>query len=186
MADYLIQDSTLTDIADAIRAKDGSSAPILTEDMASAIAAIPTDGGAMKYVEGTFTLVNDARFPTITHNLGTSKIAGFVVPHHSIVAHSGYRNYLSFFMNWIPFTDGEAWTKDFTPYNSTKFPNVITVNGFSGLVRDTGYASPWATQSSQWNGTYYAGLSVTDTTVRVGTGTEWCSGTYYYRIWALE
>lgn len=44
MADYLIQDSTLTDIADAIRAKDGSSAPILTEDMADAIAAIPSGG----------------------------------------------------------------------------------------------------------------------------------------------
>ena len=45
MSEYLIQDSTLTDIADAIRAKDGSSAPILTEDMADAIAAIPTGGG---------------------------------------------------------------------------------------------------------------------------------------------
>jgi hypothetical protein len=45
MAEYIIQDSTLTDIADAIRAKDGSSAPILTEDMADAIAAIPSGGG---------------------------------------------------------------------------------------------------------------------------------------------
>lgn len=53
MAEYIIQDSTLTDIADAIRAKDGSSAPILTEDMADAIAAIPsgttiTDGIVVK------------------------------------------------------------------------------------------------------------------------------------------
>ena len=53
MAEYIIQDSTLTDIADAIRAKDGSSAPILTEDMADAIAAIPsgttiTDGIVFK------------------------------------------------------------------------------------------------------------------------------------------
>ena len=53
MAEYIIQDSTLTDIADAIRAKDGSSAPILAEDMADAIAAIPsgttiTDGIVVK------------------------------------------------------------------------------------------------------------------------------------------
>ena len=42
MAEYIIQGQTLTDIADAIRTKDGSSAPILTEDMASAIIAIPS------------------------------------------------------------------------------------------------------------------------------------------------
>ena len=56
MAEYIIQDSTLTDIADAIRAKDGSSAPILTEDMADAIAAIPsgttiTDGVVWKTLD---------------------------------------------------------------------------------------------------------------------------------------
>lgn len=50
MAEYIIQDSTLTDIADSIRAKDGSSAPILTEDMADAIAAIPSGGGGVSKV----------------------------------------------------------------------------------------------------------------------------------------
>ena len=38
MADYLIQESTLTGIADAIRAKEGSAAPISTTDFASRIA----------------------------------------------------------------------------------------------------------------------------------------------------
>jgi hypothetical protein len=42
---YRILKPTLDDIADAIRAKDGSSAPILTENMADAIAAIPSGGG---------------------------------------------------------------------------------------------------------------------------------------------
>jgi hypothetical protein len=55
MSEYLIQDSTLTDIADAIRAKDGSSAPILTEDMADAIAAIPSGGGLELIAEATTT-----------------------------------------------------------------------------------------------------------------------------------
>lgn len=44
--EYLIQDATLTGIADAIRAKTGGSAPILTTDMAAQIEAIPTGGGA--------------------------------------------------------------------------------------------------------------------------------------------
>lgn len=45
MASYVIQDTTLTDIADAIREKDGGTDPILTENMASRILAIPTGGG---------------------------------------------------------------------------------------------------------------------------------------------
>lgn len=71
MAEYIIQDSTLTDIADAIRAKDGSSAPILTEDMADAIAAIPSSGGgiptatvtiaqAVSTVTGVYNALKDA------------------------------------------------------------------------------------------------------------------------------
>lgn len=42
--EYLIQDATLTDIADAIRAKTGGTAPIPVTDMATQIAAI-TGGG---------------------------------------------------------------------------------------------------------------------------------------------
>lgn len=38
MADYLIQESTLTGIADAIRTKEGSAGPIATTDFASRIA----------------------------------------------------------------------------------------------------------------------------------------------------
>ena len=45
MADYLIHDSTIEDIADAIRSKTGSSALIYPEDMASEIDSIQTGGG---------------------------------------------------------------------------------------------------------------------------------------------
>lgn len=45
MASYIIQDTTLTGIANAIRTKDGTSDPIATEDMADHILAIPTGGG---------------------------------------------------------------------------------------------------------------------------------------------
>ncbi|MBO7452013.1 MAG: hypothetical protein J6U54_16840 [Clostridiales bacterium] len=45
MANYIIQDTTLTGIANAIRVKDGTSEPILTEDMPTRILAIPSGGG---------------------------------------------------------------------------------------------------------------------------------------------
>lgn len=45
MAQYLIQDTTLTGIADAIRGKTGGSDPILVSDMATQIEGITTGGG---------------------------------------------------------------------------------------------------------------------------------------------
>lgn len=46
MADYIIQDSTLTDIADAIRAKTGKSAAMTPAEMVTEIESI-SDGGAL-------------------------------------------------------------------------------------------------------------------------------------------
>lgn len=46
MADYLIHDSTLEDIADAIRSKTGGSSLIAPEDMPTEIASIETGGGS--------------------------------------------------------------------------------------------------------------------------------------------
>ena len=187
-------DACLDAEADAIRAKTGGSADIPfdfanNKGFADAIAAIPSGGGGVRSAEGTFTLVSDSSFPTITHNLGTVKIAGFVIPHYQIVAHSGYKNYFSFFVNWAAFIpDDETWVKDFTPYNSAKFPDPITVSTSTIRSRrkDYGFASPWTTQSDQWAGTYYVGTVFEDNTVRVGTGTNWASGTYYYKVFALE
>lgn len=45
MSEYRIQDTTLTDIADAIRSKTGSAATILVSEMANEIESIPTGGG---------------------------------------------------------------------------------------------------------------------------------------------
>lgn len=46
MSKYVIDGSTLTAIADAVREKDGSTEKILVSDIASAITAIPTGGTA--------------------------------------------------------------------------------------------------------------------------------------------
>ena len=77
MADYLIHDSTLEDIADAIRAKTGGSSLIEPEDMPTEIASISGGGGSLpsiisKIDGGSFTLASDTITSAywISHNLG--------------------------------------------------------------------------------------------------------------------
>ncbi len=57
MADYLVTDTELTSVANAIRTKGGTSANLsFPTEFISAINAIPTGGGgASNYVTGTFT-----------------------------------------------------------------------------------------------------------------------------------
>lgn len=65
MAEYLIQDTTLTGIADAVRAKTGKTGSILVSDMASEIANISTGvelnfevvGGTIKPVSPTENMI---------------------------------------------------------------------------------------------------------------------------------
>ena len=72
MADYLIHDSTLEDIADAIRSKTGGSSLIVPEDMPTEIASISGGGlpTGMTYIgSGTFTLASN-EFLTVQINHG--------------------------------------------------------------------------------------------------------------------
>ena len=56
MADYLIKDTTLTNIADAIRAKKSSTNTYTPAEMATAISSIETGGGGGPTAEDlTFT-----------------------------------------------------------------------------------------------------------------------------------
>ena len=45
MSKYVIDSSTLVSIGDAVREKDGTSAPIVVSDLATRIKAIPQEGG---------------------------------------------------------------------------------------------------------------------------------------------
>ena len=53
MAEYLIYDTDLTKIADAIRAKDGSTGTMTLAEMPGRIAAIETGGGGQTGVVNT-------------------------------------------------------------------------------------------------------------------------------------
>lgn len=68
--------SDLTGIANAIRTKGGTSAQLaFPAGFVSAVEAIPTGGGGLKYEIGTFTLATDVLDyynPGISHNLGVA------------------------------------------------------------------------------------------------------------------
>lgn len=55
MAEYLIQDTTLDAIADAINAKTGGSSAMTPAQMVTAIGSIPTGGGSL----GEYTLLGE-------------------------------------------------------------------------------------------------------------------------------
>ena len=66
MADRLIQTGTLTDIADAIRAKTGKSATMTPLEMPSEIASISGGGAQFVVTETEFTNTTESR--VVTHN----------------------------------------------------------------------------------------------------------------------
>lgn len=59
MADYLIKDTTLTNIADAIRAKKSSTDTYTPAEMATAISSIETGGGGGELTEEDLTFTGD-------------------------------------------------------------------------------------------------------------------------------
>lgn len=71
MAEYLIQDSTLAAIADAIKEKIGNNDPIKVAEYAAKIQGISSSGEATQFVEtrGTYYASTDGRI-TMYHNLG--------------------------------------------------------------------------------------------------------------------
>ena len=79
MAEYLIQDTTLDAIADAINAKTGGTSAMTPAEMVTEIAAIPSGGGGgslpsviSKIDGGSFTLASDTLTGSysISHTLG--------------------------------------------------------------------------------------------------------------------
>ena len=65
MAKVLVTDTNLTNIANAIRGKNGTQTTYTPAEMAAAITAIPSGGGSSKftYEEGSFTYEGNDRTP---------------------------------------------------------------------------------------------------------------------------
>ena len=92
MAEYLIQDTTLINIADAVRAKTGKTETILISDMASEIASIPSGGASgnlnFAIVGGTTQPVNPVE-NTIWINTNTEITSYVFIPSEPSEASEG-------------------------------------------------------------------------------------------------
>ena len=110
MADYLVTDKDLILVADAIRAKSGTSGPMAWPNgYKEAIEAINAKS-TLHVKTGTFTLAEDTQAPAVTHNLG-------VIPDLVIV---------------------EAADHDNTPYSIFGFvavnPALLSCEQFGGVI----------------------------------------------------
>ncbi len=99
MSDYLVTDTELTAIANAIRTKGGTSASLsFPAEFVSAINAIETGGSGLEYEEGTFTpteAVNTIYIPYAnTHT--TTPVMVFVIDATETKQNS-YNSFLSVF-----------------------------------------------------------------------------------------
>ena len=82
MSNYLIQDTTLDAIADAINAKTGGSSAMTPAEMVTEIAAIPTGGGDpqvrnWKVLVGTVTQTSKANSVSFNTGITSGKIVSF-------------------------------------------------------------------------------------------------------------
>ena len=188
--------------ADAIRAKTGGSAQLAydwanNKGFADAIAAIPSGGGGIRKATGSFTIASSssANTPTITHNLGTKKIAAIIYP-VSITATGGYQMFYCSYVNVPELVDSGKWSLDFRAYNSTKFPNIVEVDPKSATdaqsIRDFGrQSSPWTTQNNWYDAnnewTFDKSVELTDNTFTAKiNNVRWAVGSYKWVVFSLE
>lgn len=80
MAEYLVQDTSLTAVADAIRAKTGSADLLaFPSGMVDAIAGIASGGSGLKHASGTWTPASDTYFMKVTGLPFTPKMFKIIV-----------------------------------------------------------------------------------------------------------
>ena len=133
MAEYLIQDTTLTAIADAIRAKTGGAEVILPENMAAEITGIVTGGSnadcVLRYDVIKLISYKSAASPTLTQTV--------TLPANSILIDCGYST-SSYYSYGVEMT---------LPLDSIQNPTITTASSGITISCTNSFAS-----------IYYAGL----------------------------
>lgn len=160
----------------------------------SLLVNVQASGG--RKVSGSFTIASDTNNnnPTITHNFGTKKIAAVIYP-VSIAASGGYHMFYFAYIA-VPYViDAGSWSLDFTPYNSAKFPDVVTADVAAGgtdqgVLKDVSrQSSPWTTQSTWYaannESTADSSAVLTDDTIKPSFN-RWAVGTYKYIVFDLS
>lgn len=150
--------------------------------------------GAAK-ATGEFTILStyDGNCPTITHNLGTKKIAAIIYP-VSVQATEGYSHFYAMYLNVPEIVDAGVWLLDFTSYNNN-FATTVSVDpkvsaDAEHLRTIARQESPWTSQSTWYaadhSSTENSGVVVTENTVRFYPLLRFSPGSYKYTIFALD
>lgn len=136
MAEYIIQDSTLTAIADAIREKTGGTAVLTPAEMATMITGIETGGGLPDGVSaiasGTFTPTSTITTSySVEHGLGTTPdffivVASDTIPYGNAFMHESFVRF-SFSYNNKTYSG----VRSYSSANST-----AAVNSYSQVLTD--------------------------------------------------
>ena len=170
MADYLIKDTTLTNIADAIRAKKSSTDTYTPAEMATAISSIETGGGGGELTAEDLTFTGDLSYFNYYGRM--SKI---IKKYGSKMSFNGVTNFSYAFKGNDPLnSDFSNWTINlsqckldecFSSHSSTKaFPKFQgTVVGMqnlfywnsSGLIPDDFFSADTEFICKQWGQNYY-------------------------------
>ena len=189
MADKVIDDTILTDIADSIRQASGTSEPIKPEEMAGAISLLTLGGETpLKMFTGSFTATsNSGTTPVITHNLGTKKIIAlfWISSDVTVVPTAGYQAVAVSYVNGPAFF-GSSIKIDCTGYNSGKFTEVSNVS-HSTISYGAVLRSPWTSQANFTAPNVSSGASgnstVTENTLKFVCSSNFIKGyTYNYII----
>lgn len=174
----------------AANTKTGESDTTLTDAVQTLI-----DGyGHARSFSGTFTISQASEMPTITHNLGTTKIGGIIYPISEVIGTDTYQCYFAEFINWPDIIEQTEWNFDFSAYNSNQptEQNVILANEFNRLRVGDSFITPWTTQTYWYQGEhnskiFRSHLVLTDNTVTINqSGRKFAPATYAFTIWALE
>lgn len=146
---------------------------------------VPSD---VETVTGEVTISNYGNFPTITHGLGTKKIALIIYPITEVKSNAGYQRFYLSYINVPEIIGNVNWPLDFTAYNS-RFTGVV--NADSTYLKTVGtQLSPWTSQGSwylanQEESVRNTNVTTTDDTVTVNTKYKWANATYRYIVYKL-
>ena len=155
MAEYLIQGTTLTAIASAIRTKEESSDPIPVSDMASRINAIST-GVTVQRASGTFT----------TNSSGSATVDCGFQPDFVVLTKNETDSYGCFYAAAIPFSDYSDKIMEIAMWSTNNTYSLYSISptrsaaGFTVAVRK--YDDNWS-GSNLTNSTFnYIAYKITE------------------------
>lgn len=145
MAQKLYEESNIQAIADAIRAKGGTSATMKTSEMASAISGISGGGSSGGMVKKTGVIIVSEDCASYTVDTGLSTV-------HTVIVKAGSQGSVSNTFFW---TYDDAVNMGFTGYRSQYVPNVaystkVSVNGGSFTLNQYSNDYPIVAKNFNW------------------------------------